>query len=375
MTKIKRNIQGLMLIELLIGIAMSAIIFIVAASLVVFLFGSTTKSKQQQALEQTKNDIQTDIGNAARWADNVTFIGGVLQVDDAIYQLVDGAIEKNGIALTPSDVVITGFEVFKYVTANEATDPSTGIGLEGAYYDRRDFSDFKFTQIDFDIDFDWGNGSPHESIKNNTFSIRWTGQVETRNAGTYRFYTVTDDGVRLWVNNQLIIDKWQDQSSQEWSGTIPLEASKRYDIRMDYYENGGGAMAQLLWRHNSFAKEIIPSSQLYPDSSTASLEIVVLLHHKNNTNINDILRLVFSPRGGVIGAVEPAPTPTPTPSPTAAPTVAASPTPTTASTPTQAPTPTSIPTTPPSPTTTASPKPTQAPTPTPTPTPTLKPLR
>ena len=52
-----------------------------------------------------------------------------------------------------------------------------------------------------------------------------------------------DDGVRLWVNGQLLIDQWVDQGPTEWSGSISLVAQQRYNIQMDYYENGGGAAA------------------------------------------------------------------------------------------------------------------------------------
>jgi len=75
---------------------------------------------------------------------------------------------------------------------------------------------------------------------------------------------VTDDGVRIWVNNKLIIDKWVNQSATEWTGTITLTARQRYSIRMDYYENGGNAVAQLLWSSPSQTKQVIPRTQLYP---------------------------------------------------------------------------------------------------------------
>ncbi|MCX7782710.1 MAG: DUF1929 domain-containing protein, partial [Meiothermus sp.] len=85
---------------------------------------------------------------------------------------------------------------------------------------------------------------------------------------TYTFITRTDDGVRLWVNNQLIIDRWVNQSSTERSGTIALVAGQRYNIRMDYFENGGGAVAQLSWSSPSQPREIVPQRYLYTDSIT-----------------------------------------------------------------------------------------------------------
>jgi hypothetical protein len=94
--------------------------------------------------------------------------------------------------------------------------------------------------------------------------VLWTGAVQPQFEETYTFYTTTDDGVRLWVNGQLLVDKWVDQAAIEWSGTIALHAGQKYPITMEYYENGGAASATLAWSSPSTAKSIVPQSQLYP---------------------------------------------------------------------------------------------------------------
>jgi uncharacterized repeat protein (TIGR03806 family) len=142
-----------------------------------------------------------------------------------------------------------------------------GTGLLGHYWSNQ----LKTTngtptlvRLDPTVNFDWGNGSPDPSITSNSFTALWTGQVQAQFSETYTFYTTADDGVRLWVNNQLIIDKWIDQGPTEWSGALALNGGQRYDIRMAYYENGGGAVAKLSWSSQATAKTIIPTSQLYP---------------------------------------------------------------------------------------------------------------
>ena len=109
-----------------------------------------------------------------------------------------------------------------------------------------------------------GHRPPDPSISVDTFTARWTGSVQPQFSETYTFYTTTDDGVRLWVNGQLLIDQWVDQGPTEWSGSITLAAQQRYNIEMDYYENGGGAQAALSWSSPSTTKAIIPQAQLYP---------------------------------------------------------------------------------------------------------------
>ncbi|MEM8613620.1 MAG: PA14 domain-containing protein, partial [Cyanobacteria bacterium P01_H01_bin.105] len=144
----------------------------------------------------------------------------------------------------------------------------TGDGLRADYYNNRDFTDFELARTDATVDFDWGRGSPDAAIDADTFSVRWTGQIEPRFSETYTFETRSDDGVRLWVNNELIIERYYDQAPARHTGTITLEAGQRYDIRLDYYENGGGATSELRWSSESQASEIIPQSQLYSAAVT-----------------------------------------------------------------------------------------------------------
>ena len=156
------------------------------------------------------------------------------------------------------------------VTVNSAfTD--TGNGLTGNYFNNIDFTAPFQTRNDAAIDFDWGTGAPIAGMGTNTFSVRWTGFVAPRFTGTYTFYTTTDDGVRLWVNNLAtpLIDRFVDQGPTTWTGTINLTAGQVYPIRMDYFENSGGAVARLEWSSPSQAREVVPRGRLYTAAPTA----------------------------------------------------------------------------------------------------------
>jgi len=154
-------------------------------------------------------------------------------------------------------------------TTNSSVGDGNGTGLTGDYYDNMDFTALVLTRVDATVNFDYGNGSPHASVGVDTFSVRWRGQVQPKYSETFTFYTTTDDGVRLWVNNQQLVNNWIDQGATEKSGTIALVAGQKYDITMEYYENGGGASAKLAWSSPSQAKGIIPQSQFYPVGSPA----------------------------------------------------------------------------------------------------------
>ena len=137
-------------------------------------------------------------------------------------------------------------------------------GLLGTYFIGMNLVTQRFTRIDSQINFEWGSGSPNaEQLGNDYFSVRWTGWIEVPATETYTFTTRTDDGVRLWVSDQLLINKWIPQSPTEHSGSITLEAGRRYPLVMEFYEQAGGAVAQLSWQSPSLAKQIVSSNYLW----------------------------------------------------------------------------------------------------------------
>jgi hypothetical protein len=148
-------------------------------------------------------------------------------------------------------------------------------GLYGEFFNTVDFKKRKLISTDKEIDFDWKKGSPYSSIGSDTFSVRWSGWLKTRISGTYKFYTLSDDGVRLWVDGKLIIDNWTDHPITEDSGTIALDAVSSYEIKLEFYENTGNAIIALYWKPPGGEKTIIPSSHLYPlDIHTIHLDVI-----------------------------------------------------------------------------------------------------
>jgi hypothetical protein len=138
-----------------------------------------------------------------------------------------------------------------------------GNGLTASYFNGMNFETPRYSRKDATINFDWANGSPNASVNVDQFSARWTGQVQPKYSGTHTFYVTSDDGSRLWINNQLIVDKWRDDGGTVVSGTIDLTAGQKYDIKLEYFENGGGAKAILEWSNTFITKEVVPTSQLY----------------------------------------------------------------------------------------------------------------
>jgi len=102
-------------------------------------------------------------------------------------------------------------------------------------------------RTDSRIDFAWGDGSPGQGVPADGFSVRWSGSIRLPRDGKYTFYTVSDDGIRLWVDDQLVIDNWTDHGEVENQGQVELWGARSHLIRLEYYENAGAAVAKLLW--------------------------------------------------------------------------------------------------------------------------------
>ncbi len=195
--------------------------------------------------------------NADEDIEDTFSIGHIERVLSAGTSIVDGSLIPGRVqVMTPENIV----------RVQDAAE-SSGDGLTGTYYTMRDLAGSSETRIDPEINFDWGSDRPLVGYPQDNFSIEWTGQVLVDFSETYTFYTRTDDGVRLYVGGELIVDNWRDQAPTERSGGIDLEAGERYDITVEYYDRRGGALAELRWRSLSVPKQIIPQSHLFSDDA------------------------------------------------------------------------------------------------------------
>ena len=177
--------------------------------------------------------------------------------------------------LLPGANYTIGDESNASVVIYPSTTPK-GTGLLGQYFTNSSWTytnslnfnptNLFLTRTDPMIDFNWTNGiSPN--LSNGLYSVRWTGQMQPQFSEAYFLDVKSDDGCRLWVNDQLLIDKWSTQGATEWTNAIALQADVHYDLKLEYLQAGGTAQAHLYWYSASQAKQIIPNTRLYPTSS------------------------------------------------------------------------------------------------------------
>src|SRR5260370_653549 len=130
------------------------------------------------------------------------------------------------------------FENSEFVTA-----PDGESGLKGEYFSNEDLPGAPvLTRTDKHVHFDWGEGSfaPNQPVDH--FSVRWTGYFVPKKTGDYKFFTSADDGVRLYLGDDTVIDDWQRHSQTVDSYITHLEGGHAYKLRLEYFEAVGSAI-------------------------------------------------------------------------------------------------------------------------------------
>ena len=196
---------------------------------------------------ETYDEVNDAVAGTQR--PSTTYEPGLLELDKTYYWRVD---EFDGVETHKGDVL------------SFTTLATRGTGLKGDYYTGTDFGKLVLTRIDPQIDFPWAGAEADPAVGASNFSIRWTGDVCAQFNETYTFYTITDDGIRLWINGQLIIDNWTNHGDTEDTGKINLVAGRYCNLEMEYFQAGGGSIMQLGWLSPSIEKQLIPTYLLWP---------------------------------------------------------------------------------------------------------------
>lgn len=139
-----------------------------------------------------------------------------------------------------------------------------GTGLPSEYFRVIDMKGTPDLRTDGTINYDWAKNAPYGGFPKDKFSIRRVGRVKAPVTGTYTFQTTSDDGIRVWLNDSLIINQWNDHGATNHSANVNLIANEMYKIRIEWYENKGKAVNKLSWAYPGQSMQIIPQQFLYP---------------------------------------------------------------------------------------------------------------
>jgi beta-glucosidase len=120
-------------------------------------------------------------------------------------------------------------------------------GLKGEYFNNRNVQGAPaLTRIDSQLEFDWP-WSPGDGVTDDDFSIRWTGYLKSDKAFDGWLGLSSDDGIRMWIDDQLVIDNWTKGATSMVTTPKNIEAGKKYKVRIEMWEGGWGARAHLRW--------------------------------------------------------------------------------------------------------------------------------
>ena len=164
------------------------------------------------------------------------------------------------------------------VPASALTPASgTGTGLTGQYYNNMNLTGTPaFTRTDGPVDINWNGASPGTGVAATQWSAKWTGKITPTATGTYTFGLTSDDGSRLFVNGQQIINQWQDQAATTATGTINLTAGQPVSDEIDYFQDGGSSQIGFGWAPPGFTT---PAMQQAVNLAKASSVAVVFANN------------------------------------------------------------------------------------------------
>lgn len=161
------------------------------------------------------------------------------------------------------------------VFSGSCPGPANGA-FTGCYYNNTSLTgNPTFVRTDPQIDFNWGNSSPDSSLQTLNFSARWQGTFAF-NQGNYAFSVITSDGIRLYVDGNLVIDRWRDQPPCLYNASQTLSAGNHL-IVVEYYEHTGGATAQVSWKNTSPGPQapVISSFSAAPSNTTPAQPVTL----------------------------------------------------------------------------------------------------
>jgi len=203
--------------------------------------------KNDNAILPLKKDIQTIAvigpnadasrlgGYAVKNKVGTTVLEGIKQVVGS----KTNVLYEEGVSLIVKGQIIPSKFLF--------TPDGSQNGLKGEYFNNRNVEGTPvLTRIDNQLEFDWP-WSPGDGVTDDDFSIRWTGYIQSEKSFDGWLGLSSDDGIRMWVDDQLVIDNWSKGATSMVTTPKNIEAGKKYKVRIEMWEGGWGARAHLRW--------------------------------------------------------------------------------------------------------------------------------
>jgi hypothetical protein len=214
------------------------------------------------------NSFQVQLSDATPGARIYYTLNGTIPSDYSYRYTGPFTISANATLVVKADSSTAGPSDTNYYYYSFPPLVSGGTGLTGKYYNNTETPAGAptVTELDPTINFNWGGNSPVSGVGGTNWSAEWTGYLIPQYTGPYNIVATSDDGNRVWLNGREIIDGWVDQAATPYSsGRYNLIAGHKYPIKIDYYQDQGGSVLQLMWQTLGTQMVVVPTSQLSPN--------------------------------------------------------------------------------------------------------------
>lgn len=134
------------------------------------------------------------------------------------------------------------------VAARASAQVPVGDGVEATYYEGTNFERLLVRRREATISDDqWGRNGPLPGVPAEFFSVRWAGWLVPPVSGRYVLHFSADDGVRVWLNDHLVLNEWGIHPAERFSVAVPLRAGQPCKVRVDYFQSILHTRARLTW--------------------------------------------------------------------------------------------------------------------------------
>jgi hypothetical protein len=139
-----------------------------------------------------------------------------------------------------------------------------GSGLQATYFNDVSFTKQVDSRIDTGIAFNLKDQKMSDKITSNSYSVRWEGKISAKNPQEYTYYVKSDNTIKIWIDNKLVLDKGDEVGTNDYIFIVPMKAETLVNIKIEYTHTEGDSILLLSWESRTQRYQTIPVTSLYP---------------------------------------------------------------------------------------------------------------
>ena len=224
---------------------------------------NTNKNFEYRAFANFTDGASVEITNIVTWESsdlNAAIISNGKNDTGLLSTITEGTVgivaSYKGLSSLSSSLIIDNEQA--------ELESDNGTGLSASYYSGNNFDTLEGQRVDSQVNFNWAQGSAPLGVGDN-FSVRWEGEIKGKFTGDCTIASRSDDGFRVYINELLVIDVWFAHAPRwDYNYSVPFIAGEKQVIKIEFFENGGHAVAELYWQcPGDVALEAIPTEYLF----------------------------------------------------------------------------------------------------------------